>query len=330
VTTVPLSLKLLVPGYRDRWLRDCRALIDHINRLAPQMNFGDDADGPWLQLEDGPQFHGFETDPGKAEVHRIIAPAFQRPLPVERFRLVLDYINRYLYPHLRPDLRPEGYAESELFGFHGQQKDQLQVSPPKRRTALLELFRPKSGDVVVDCGPFLGFGEIRISPELLSGRVIAIEASAACHRRLTLNLERNKVPNVIALHRAVWNCETELDLSTGHAQANSAFSEIAPSETKQKVRTVTIDGVARDHGLERLDVLSLTLNGAEPEAIDGAHGVLTRLRPRIRAAGWYLRDGEPIWQHLTRRLEPYGYACFKGTRGGFLAFPTEMLEPDKS
>lgn len=330
MTSVPLSLKLVIPGYRTRWLRECRALIEHVNRLAPQMSFGDDADGPWLTVASGPRLHGFETDPGKAEVHRIIAPAFAQPLPVERFRIVLDYINRYLYPHLRPDLRPEGYAESEMFGFHGQQKDQLQVSSPERRTALLQLFRPKLGDVVVDCGPFLGFGEVRISPELGSGRVIAIEASAACHKRLSLNLAENQVSNVIALHRAVWNCDTELDLSTGHAQANSAFSEIAPSEAKQKVRTVTIDGVARDHRLERLDVLSLTLNGAEPEAIDGAHEVLTRLRPRIRAAGWYLREGEPIWRHLTRRLEPYGYTCFKGTRGGFLAFPAEMVEPGKS
>lgn len=323
--SAPLPLKLLVPGYRARWKRQCRALIEHVNRLAPQMDFGDDGDGPWIRVADGPRLHGFYTDPGKAEVHRIIAPAFAQPLAVERFRLVLDYINRYLYPHLRPDLRPEGYAESEMFGFHGQQRDELQVVPA-RRAALLELFRPRSGDVVVDCGPFLGFGEIRIAPELGNSRVIAVEASAACHHRLCRNLDENRIRNVVALHRAMWNCETEIELSTGHAQANSAFSDIVPGEGRQKVRTVSLDSLARDHALERLDVVSLTLNGAEPEAIDGGHDVLTRLRPRIRAAGWYQREGEPIWKHLSRRLEPYGYACFVGTRGGFIAFPAEMLE----
>lgn len=320
----------MIPGYRARWFRECRALIEHINQLAPQMSFGDDADGPWLRVADGPRLRGFGTDPNKAEVHKIISPAFLQPLPVERFRLVLDYVNRYLYPHLRPDLRPQGYTESEMFGFHGQQKDQLQAGSPERCAALLKLFRPRSGDVIIDCGAFLGFGEVRISADLGSGQVIAIEASEVCHKRLCLNLVENQVSNVVALHRAVWNCETELELNTGHAQANSAFSEIAPSETKQKVRTVTIDGVAREHGLKRLDVLSLTLNGAEPEAIDGASDVLTRLRPRIRAAGWYLRDGEPIWQHLTRRLKPHRYECFRGTRGGFIAFPEETLGSGQS
>lgn len=324
---VPLSLKLMVPGYRAAWLTRCRALIDHINQLDSSLTFGEDGDDPWLQLPDGgPRLHGFPTDPGKAEVHRIISPAFHRDVPVERFRLILDYINRYLYPHLRPDLRPNGYGESQMFGFHGQQKDELRVSPAVRRPVLLELFRPKVNDVVIDCGSFLGFGEIRIAPELGRGRAIAIEASEPCYRRLSRNLAENEIRNVIPLHRAVWNCETEIELKTGHAQANSAFDDIALGQDIQKVQTVTIDGVVRDQGLDRLDVLSLTLNGAELEAIDGGQDTLARLRPRIRAAGWYLRDGKPIWLHLTRRLEPLGYACFTGTRGGFLAFPKELIE----
>lgn len=288
--------------------------------------FGEDADGPWLQLPNGgPRLHGFPTDPGKADLHRIISPAFQRDLPVDRFRLVLDYINRYLYPHLRPDLRPSGYPESQLFGFHGQQKDQLLALSTEHCSRLLETFRPKANEVVIDCGPFLGFGEIRIATDLKDGKVFAVEASEPCYRRLFRNLAENGIPNVTALHRAVWNCETTLDLNTGHAQANSVFNQIVSDRSIQKVQTVTIDGLAREYQLDRVDVLSLTLNGAELEAIDGAKDVLERLRPRIRAAGWYTRGGEPIWLHLTRLLKPFNYDCFRGTRGGFLAFPKELL-----
>lgn len=65
MTSVPLSLKLMVPGYWDRWLRDCRALIDHVIRRVPQMSFGGDADWPWLQLANGRRPAGFETDSEK-------------------------------------------------------------------------------------------------------------------------------------------------------------------------------------------------------------------------------------------------------------------------
>ena len=324
--SLPLSVKLQVPGYKSIWLRRCRALIDHINQIDSSIIFGEDHDGPWLQLPNGgPCLHGFPTDQGKAEIHRIISPAFHRTIPMEHFRIVLDYINRYVYPHLRPDLRPAGYKVKQMFGFHGQQKDELQCWPIKRRVDLLEIFRPKKNENVIDCGSFLGFGEVRISDELEMGRVIAVEASESCYQRLTRNIFENNISNVIPLHRAVWNCETVIDLKTGHAQGNSAFEDIALGQDIQKVRTITIDGLVKDQGLEKVDVISLTLNGAELEAIDGAYEVLSKYRPRIRAAGWYLRDNEPIWVHLTRRLEPLNYMCFRGTRGGFLAFPKELI-----
>ena len=50
----------------------------------------------------------------------------------EHFRLVKDYINRYVYPHMR--LRPEataGYAAERLWGFHAQHKDAIEDYPDK-------------------------------------------------------------------------------------------------------------------------------------------------------------------------------------------------------
>jgi hypothetical protein len=81
--------------------------------------------------------------------------------------------------------------------------------------------------------------------------------------------------------------------------------------------------VVAAHGLVRLDMLSLTLNGAEPEALDGAANALRALRPRVRLAGWYTRGGEKIWSLAKPRLEAHGYRVHVGRRGNVLALPRE-------
>ena len=126
-------------------------------------------------------------------------------LPKTHFRLVKDYINRYVYPHMRPDLKPAGYAAERLWGFHAQHKDAIEDYPDaSARDLLREAFRPSAGEVIIDGGAFLGFGEIRLAPDIRGGRIIAIEANPDCHALLVRNLTHNRVDGVTALHAAVW------------------------------------------------------------------------------------------------------------------------------
>ena len=68
-------------------------------------------------------------------------------------------------------------------------------------------------------------------------------------------------------------------------------------------------------------MLSLTLNGAEVEALEGAKQTLKNLRPRIRLAGWYSRGGKKISELAREQLLTFGYQVFIGPRGNTLAVP---------
>jgi len=237
---------------------------------------------------------------------------------------VKDYVTRWLYPHMRPDLRPEGYGLERLHGFHGQHKDNIaSVADAAQRDRLMRAFKPGAADVVIDCGAFLGFGAIRIARDAPAGRVFAVEASRECHALLKRNVEANGAANVTPLHRGVWNSVTELDLESSFAQANSLVAEVHKGERRQLVPTVTVDGIAAEFKLARVDMLSLTLNGAEVEALAAATDTLTRLRPRIRAAGWYSRGGQRIADLIKPVIERAGYDVFIGPRGNVMALPKE-------
>src|SRR3546814_2475932 len=98
-------------------------------------------------------------------------------MPLRPFRLIKDCITRYVYPHMRPDLKPAGFPVGQMFGFHGQHKDTIaDLHDTTVQAVLAEAFRPRHDEVIVDCGCFLGFGELRLAPEIPQGHIYAIEA----------------------------------------------------------------------------------------------------------------------------------------------------------
>ncbi|MDP6952966.1 MAG: FkbM family methyltransferase, partial [Alphaproteobacteria bacterium] len=109
------------------------------------------------------------------------------------------------------------------------------------------------------------------------------------------------------------------DLQSGFAQANTLVAELHHGEETRRVRTVSVDALVAEHGLSRLDMLSLTLNGAEIEALEGADETLAGLRPRVRLAGWYERGGRRIADIAREILERHGYRVFVGPHGNLMA-----------
>ncbi len=93
------------------------------------------------------------------------------------------------------------------------------------------------------------------------------------------------------------------------------------SKRRPAVETATIDSLVERFDLDRVTMLSLTVNGAEVEGLLGAERTLGELRPRIRLAGWYYRDGRRIADIAAEILEKYNYRTFIGLRGNTMAVP---------
>jgi FkbM family methyltransferase len=320
---LPFALKKRLPFYKARWRARYRAMLDEIGKRAGNLEFGQNGDVPWLQERDsGVRIFGFWTEPKNIEVYELLEDELPREMPVTHFRLVKDYLNRYVYPHMRPDLKPDGYSVDQMWGFHGQHKDAIDdQQDPQSRARLTAAFRPKPDDVVIDGGAFLGIGDLRMSRDLTAGRIVAIEANRACYELLCRNRDYNKITNLTAQNRALWSGRGTLELDVGYAQANTLVADVAEGDRKQSVETINIDALVEELALPHVSMISLTLNGAEVETLDGAQTTLDRHRPRIRLAGWYTRDSVPIWKIAKEKLERHDYDVFVGQRGNVMALP---------
>jgi FkbM family methyltransferase len=322
---IPVDIKIMFPGYRKKWKQRYQAMIDHVNEVEKDLICGFESETPWIKSNiNNVQLYGFLTEPENIEVIKILKPYLSEELSIKHFRLIKDYINRYLYPHMRPDLKPTGYDVNQLFGFHGQHKDAIYDIDKKYQIALIDAFKPKKDDVIINCGAFLGFGDISLSPELAEGHIFAIEANKICFDLLKKNINTNNINNVTPLHNAIWNESKEIELECGFAQSNSLIEEVCKGKQTNLVEAVSIDELVDLHNLNKVDMISLTLNGAEVEALQGASNTLDKFRPRIRLAGWYSRDGIKICELTKTILEKHNYNVYIGPRGNLMALYNEL------
>src|ERR687884_1985050 len=100
-----------------------------------------------------------------------------------------------------------------------------------RENEIIELFRPKQGDIVVDVGAHIGRYTIIASKRVgANGKVIAIEAHPGNYEMLNRNIKLNNLSNVIALNYAVYSKEETIKLylpsaGRGGGDESSSYTE---------------------------------------------------------------------------------------------------------
>lgn len=155
------------------------------------------------------------------------------------------------------------------------------VEPELR--ALERLLSP--GDVFIDVGANVGLYALKaarlVGP---TGRVLALEPGAEAYGHLTANLALNTFPWAEALKVAASDAAGEAVLH--HVPLGDdpqAFSLIANAraEEGETVETVTLDGLIDRCGLDRVDLLKIDVEGAEPLVVAGPGRMLARFRPAV-------------------------------------------------
>ncbi len=264
-------LKVLIPGYRRNWHNRFVILLEQVKTLIPGITFGGTALQPWIEMDDSKyRFYGFPSMTPEVIQAHLLGKYFPKDLPIEYYRVVKDYITRYIYPHMRPDLTPKGLCLNNSAGFHGQHKDSFKDYFGEKKDKVFSAFYPKVDDIIINGGAFNGFGDLQMSQVVSKGHIYSFEADKTCYKLLEKNLDYNEINNVTPLYRGLWNVETTIKLNSGPAQANTIVSEVYKSDNQQEIQTVTIDGMVKEYNIHKLDMISLTINGAEIEALQGA------------------------------------------------------------
>lgn len=125
-----------------------------------------------------------------------------------------------------------------------------------------------TGDLVVDCGANLGdlklyFDEIQIDVDY-----VAFEPSPLEFICLADNVKPSIVHN-----KGLWNHDSHLTFYISSQGADSSFIKPPTYDEERKIPTVRLDGILN----RPIKLLKLEAEGAEPEVLLGAEGLLDRI-----------------------------------------------------
>ena len=160
----------------------------------------------------------------------------------------------------------------------------------------------KPGNVFIDVGTHVGQYTLVASRLIGSkGNVHGFEPDPETFRRLTSNIRRNRLRNVAANKLALADKPGTLHFFLSNVRdigSNSLQKPPTFSGREVDVTCIALDDYLGTHGVQRVDLLKMDIEGAEYSALVGAKGLLTRDdRPPI------------IIEFEEERQVAFGYSC---------------------
>jgi FkbM family methyltransferase len=311
-----------------RWIlyaRERQALIFELSHV-PVVDAGLDGEEqiPFVVLEDDAVLYGRPPSEFDGKLYERWYQSISPVITLDTIGVAIDVICRYLYPHAMPQLTLP-YPRKLRRGFHKQHIETIEDLPgfsAIRKQQLKDVFMPIPGETFLDIGAYMGYGTIRLSKDLgPKSIIVAVEADPDNQEILRRNVAANNLQNVVTVPKAIWNQQGIISMQRSGRQANSIVDGIVSPMNTIAVETITVDNLLSDLGMTHVDIMSVTINGAELEAVPGMNTAL-RESPNIRLtmAGWYKRDGQRICDLVSPLLRHAGLEVAVGHEGGIIAW----------
>lgn len=175
--------------------------------------------------------------------------------------------------------------------------------------------------VCLDVGANLGAITVVLADLCPQGRVHAFEAAAENVAYLRANLAANGAANATAHHVALYDRDETLTLHFTSSYAGGSFvSDVVNEGSAEDVPARRLDGWAAEHGLDRLDLVKLDVEGAETRMLAGAAATIERHRPHlvvefnpIVSQRFQRQPARALWDALAG-LYPHRFAIGDGGR----------------
>jgi FkbM family methyltransferase len=170
------------------------------------------------------------------------------------------------------------------------------------------------GDVVIDCGAHVG---VFVKKALSRGArlVVAVEPAPQAAECLRRNFSNEiKSGAVIVCEKAIWDKpgETLKFYLNGNQDAADSLVWHGEHVAAVDVKTTTIDAIATDYHLDRIDFIKADIKGAAASMLRGAKDTLVRSRPRMAIS---TEEGFDHPADVAALVSSIGHDSYRGVCG---------------
>jgi len=160
------------------------------------------------------------------------------------------------------------------------------------------VFKVKQGDKVIDVGAEFGLFTVKAAKAVREkGLVIAIEPHSGSMAILSENVKNNNLKNVLLVQKAIGS-------QGGKAKLYLPYkSTLRVGKEYIDVDVDTLDNIAKELKLGKVDFIKIDVEGAELEVLRGANKILSSPNIKLAIAAYHnLSDGTPEFQKILSYL----------------------------
>ena len=172
----------------------------------------------------------------------------------------------------------------------------------------LQHYVPKSGDVVIDGGAFVGFFSI-IASKLVgpSGKVLSFEPDPKCYDMLVRNINLNGADNIIPLRLGLYNHDDILSFHAGGGPGSTLQKGTFKGGSEIEIEVVSLDNELLRHHINGVDFIKLDIEGSELFCIEGSLRILSQCDVKLAIASYHVVDGNQTCWDVERKMSEIGY-----------------------
>lgn len=137
-------------------------------------------------------------------------------------------------------------------------------------------------DIIIDAGANQGIFALSFRSKIgPNGKIIAIEPFQECIDILKINFKKNKFKNIKIYQRVLSNCIKNYEIDFTHGITSASIIKDSKSTYKMRIKSITIDKIAYDNNLNKLNFIKLDIEGAEYLALLGGLKSIKKFKPLI-------------------------------------------------
>lgn len=171
--------------------------------------------------------------------------------------------------------------------------NQLQM---KEIESYIAYYKIKKGDHILEAGAYTGLFTIYASKKVGSqGKIISFEPDPYNYKMLKRNLALNKITNVTLIKKGLYSRDDELpfDIQSIGSNIVSLNTPFHDRKTINKISVTTADNELKKLKIKKIDLVTMDIEGAEIEAMEGFIETLKHNKGIMLAiASYHIVDGK--------------------------------------
>lgn len=217
------------------------------------------------------------------------------------------------------DIKEYSFRNIKFKAYNNLEKD-LEIM-----SGYFQKYLPKKGDIVLDLGTYVGCFTIIASKLVGSkGKVISLEPDATSYRKLLANIELNKLKNVIAINKGVFDKPGKKKFFA-RTSRGSSFVFANDHLASKEIDVTTIDALVKELKLSKIYFIKMDVEGSELYVLAGAKNTLKTLNPNLAIATYHVINGKTTDKDCESFLKKLGYY----TETGFLEHRVTYASKEK-